>query len=105
MLKTNYYNYLFTDYIGVSASKGEIGIEVEVEGRGLPNAVTGWNVVPDGSLRGESAEYVLRQPVPRDKYEDTLNNLRDALSSATITACIVTGKHLDDSIEFFQLVF
>ena len=94
MLKTNYYNYLFTDYIGVGASKGEIGIEVEVEGRGLPPAVTGWNVVPDGSLRGESAEYVLRQPVPRDKYEDTLNNLRDALSSATINNSYRTSVHV-----------
>lgn len=39
-----------------------IGIEIEVEGSRLPVDVKGWRCERDGSLRGESMEYVL--PVP-----------------------------------------
>ena len=47
--------------------KGEVGIEVEVEGRNLPKAPQSyWVHHPDHSLRGaENAEYVLKQPCRR----------------------------------------
>lgn len=39
------------------------GVEIEVEGKRLPNEVNGWIVTLDGSLRGEeSREYVLEGP-------------------------------------------
>ena len=42
---------------------GDIGIEVEVEGRNLPRAVDGYRVERDGSLKAEeSLEYVFKKP-------------------------------------------
>lgn len=62
--------------------KGEIGIEIECEGMNLPsqydNIADFWEVHADGSLRGESAEYVLRQPIRRDQVEASLDNLKAA---------------------------
>lgn len=62
--------------------EGEVGIEVEVEGNNLrsmfPRAVP-WKAVHDGSLRGESMEYVLRKPLKREAYPLALNVLRNQL--------------------------
>jgi putative amidoligase enzyme len=58
---------------------GEIGIEIEVEGRELPKRLTSdyWTVHTDGSLHGEdNAEYVLATPVPRDKVDAALQELQ-----------------------------
>lgn len=41
---------------------GLFGYELEVEGGNLPVRVDGWEGVKDGSLRGESMEYVLNTP-------------------------------------------
>lgn len=41
---------------------GDIGIEIELEGRDLPMTNHYWRMERDGSLQGESMEYVLRQP-------------------------------------------
>lgn len=61
---------------------GEIGIEVEVEGKYLNKKDTAyWRVHTDGSLRGESAEYVLAQPCLRDEYRQALNNLWEHMTS------------------------
>ena len=43
-------------------TKGDFGVEIEVEGKKLPKYVDGWRSEKDGSLRGESMEYVLDQP-------------------------------------------
>ena len=64
---------------------GEIGIEVEVEGDNLPTRwaarAVPWRIVADGSLRGESREFVLRDPVPRDRYRQCLGVLRNQLEN------------------------
>ena len=39
-----------------------VGLEFEIEGVNIPNNVPGWRVENDGSLRGESHEYVLPEP-------------------------------------------
>lgn len=42
---------------------GDIGIEVEMEGRRLPTGhIPGWRIHHEGSLRGEGVEYVLSEP-------------------------------------------
>ena len=61
---------------------GEVGIEVEVEGRNLPDRFQGivpWQIVGDGSLRGENREFVLKKPVKRGAWEKALNVLRNQL--------------------------
>lgn len=60
-------------------TKGEIGIEIEMEGHNLSRKCTGWIVTEDGSLRGESAEYVLRAPVPRVSVGKYLERLQEHL--------------------------
>lgn len=37
--------------MGVSPTKGDVGIEIEVEGRNLPRAADGWRMEHDDSLR------------------------------------------------------
>ena len=56
---------------------GEVGIELEFEGRRLPASgfEDYWSKQADGSLRGESAEYVLRKPIPRDEVKKALDVL------------------------------
>lgn len=60
--------------------QGEVGIEIEVEGTALPRTIPShWVIHEEHSLRGESAEYVLRNPVDRTKVPRVLNYLRDRL--------------------------
>ena len=51
--------------MGVRRQQGEVGIEVEVEGRHLDfHGNENWRTDGDGSLRGNSCEYVLKAPAP-----------------------------------------
>lgn len=58
---------------------GRFGVEVEVEGTNLPAEIEGWSRKEDGSLRGESAEYVFNRPVQLAATTRRLNTLREAL--------------------------
>lgn len=63
---------------GDTLGKREIGVEIEIEGNRLPqNAPMGWRVEYDGSLRGESYEYVFTTPVPRKNVSTLLTRLSD----------------------------
>jgi len=60
----------------------KFGIEIEMEGRNLPekdttcNQTEGvWSYHQDGSLRGESAEYVFTTPLNRDKAHKAVDDL------------------------------
>ncbi len=58
----------------------DIGIEIEMEGRNFKNPITRfWSGHEDGSLRGESIEYVLKAPVHRDKTKSRLRSLVNEL--------------------------
>lgn len=52
------------DYLNCNPVEGEVGLEIEVEGSGLPAVFdNNWTSTHDGSLRGESMEYVFKKPV------------------------------------------
>jgi hypothetical protein len=54
----------------------EVGLEIEMEGRYLdPPDLNYWKKEHDGSLRGESMEYVLKTPVARDRVGPRLKYL------------------------------
>ena len=87
-----------------SATKGSVGIEVEVEGNRFPKPpgkesthkampMEGWNFwhyVKDGSLRGkDNAEYVLGKPIEFEEVPDALAELISKLKEY--------GSKLDDS--------
>lgn len=58
------------DFYGNKPQEGSYGIEIEVEGVNLPAVANNvWTTTHDGSLRGESAEYVLKKPLDIDKVE------------------------------------
>ena len=70
------------DYFGLRNPGGEIGLELEVEGKNLPNFrdTPFWVRVPEGSLRGpENAEYILKFPVERKKVYTALSELYDIM--------------------------
>ena len=70
---------------------GDVGVEIEVEGRRLPYPQKYWKREHDGSLRGpENAEYVLAKP-------STLNQLKLALKSLSIDYKS-TDARIDDSV-------
>lgn len=64
---------------------GDVGLELEIEGMGLPDTasikttcpVTGgrWRATADGSLRGEALEYLFSAPVKIDSMEKLVNDL------------------------------
>jgi hypothetical protein len=64
-----------------SLKKGEVGIEIEIEGKRLPGVTTEpppspWLYKADHSLRGdENGEYVLNEPVMFSEVPQTLNKL------------------------------
>jgi hypothetical protein len=81
-LNTAPFRYSFT------FTKGEVGVELEMEGDNLPTGIsagkkmpTRWNTVNDGSLRASDGinpggrEYVLASPVERDEYEIMIRHI------------------------------
>ena len=60
------------------AGNVDVGIEIEVEGEGIPigeDIPMFWRDLHDGSLRGESREYVLQKPIKLDKVDIALESL------------------------------
>ena len=61
---TTLIDILHKNGIGIEYQKGQVGVEIEVEGENLPVKVPPtWRSEKDGSLRGDSREYVLRKPL------------------------------------------
>ncbi len=57
-------------------TEGDLGIEIEVEGKNLPNMTKYWRNEHDGSLRGEeNKEYVLRTPGSLEEVKKALDYL------------------------------
>lgn len=84
---------------GVFSTQGDVGIEIEVEGRNLPGNVNRlskefthyWNLERDGSLRGEeNFEYILKKPLSLLNAEVALQVLNDQYEK--------DGSVIDDSV-------
>ena len=63
---------------GHNVTQGTYGIEVEVEGDNLPPQVNGFDRTADGSLRGESAEFVFKGPASKSLAIKRINALYKA---------------------------
>lgn len=101
MAKRNYVDTeLGTVFFWERRPKGEVGIEVEVEGGPWPNkAITNWITHADGSLRNNGIEYIIRQPVNRDKVSATLTTLREGLANAVLDFSYRTSIHVHINIQ------
>lgn len=70
--------YIIAQTLRLKETKGDIGIEIEVEGNKFykENLTKWWNYHKDGSLRGEdNAEYVLKKPIKFDEVPDAVKYL------------------------------
>lgn len=94
------------EYFGLKAKKGEVGIELEVEGTSLPEAITGWQNIADGSLRGESCEYVLKQPIAREDVRKYLERVSKAYRNAGTQLQLSnrTSTHIHINVQSFGFV-
>lgn len=88
------------DYFDLSATPGDVGIEIEMESRN-PVPYDGtytdkWRVEEDHSLRGYSAELVLKRPVPFEEVPKLMAKLKKQLKAAEvdIKPTIRAGVHL-----------
>jgi hypothetical protein len=86
----------------------EIGIEIEMEGRGLDIPRNRfWNCKVDGSLRGESREFISNGPMRREIVGLKLNMLQDRLHRAVLAPSDRCGVHIHINCQYltFHEVF
>ena len=87
-------------------TEGDVGIEVEVEGYNLPVTQKYWKMEDDGSLRGESKEYVLKKPMPLSqarlalKYLGVMYNKHGSVVHDSVRA----GVHVHINVQKLNIV-
>lgn len=86
--------------------EGDVGVEIEVEGHNLPPAVKGWRREADGSLRGESAEYVLAKPLTTAELKVALKELARQYErhGSVIDDSIRAGVHVHVNVQTLTIV-
>jgi hypothetical protein len=88
-------------------TNGDVGIEIEVEGKSLPRPAKYWRCEYDGSLRGEeSMEYVLKEPLSLDEAGVALAHLRDCYnqSKSVIDDSVRAGVHVHVNVQQLNIV-
>lgn len=86
----------------------EVGIEIEMEGKSLFNTdhrpIENWKIVHDNSLRGESQEYVLCEPVTRHKVVEVLQSLQSRFEEigSKLTPSDRCGVHVHINCQTFS---
>lgn len=89
---------------GLKVAKGDVGIEIECEGKNLKEIFTDvWKTTHDGSLRGrypdQTAEYVLDHPIPVGAVEAAIINLKESLEGATFEFSYRTSVHVHVNVQ------
>lgn len=108
----NPYDYRVANTFGLSVPRGEIGLEIEVEGRNLPGVMNvrgeipaaldkTWTLHADNSLRNfadgdQSIEYVLAKPLGRGDFVAAMAQFEDKwrLAEATSYNSYRTSVHV-----------
>lgn len=91
--------------VRVMKVEGDVGVEIEVEGHGLPNdGIFGfkyWNVERDGSLRGESCEFVLKNPLSIEELPIALGELDGAYRArgSVVHDSVRAGVHVHVNVQ------
>jgi hypothetical protein len=65
------------------AVAGDVGIEIETEGRNLwhPEGSLVWKAEQDGSLRGENLEYIFKKPLPINDVRAAMQELNNGFEA------------------------
>jgi hypothetical protein len=99
-----------SDVLKLPADKltdGEVGIEVEVEGRNLPKTDAKiWVMTRDGSLKADEAiEYVLARPMSREDAMKALKYLDSKYESvgSTVDESIRAGVHVHVNVQSMNM--
>ena len=88
------------DVIRCRPKKGEVGVEIEVEGNRLPNAPAGWCAKGDGSLRGnQGVEYVSYAPVMWKELEKHIKTLKIAFDGAVVDFTHRAATHIHVNVQ------
>lgn len=89
------------DHLGVEPKGGEVGIELEIEGDGCGRLVNTnfWRVEADGSLRGESAEIVMKNPCKRTVVRGRLKALARMVEHVQFQDTGRAGIHVHINIQ------
>lgn len=84
---------------------GEYGIEIEVEGNYLPDVLNDkrWRAEHDGSLRGESMEYILSKPLNKVDIHNALESLAEELSNSKLNFSFRTSVHVHMNVQNLTL--
>lgn len=88
-------------------TKGQVGIEIEVEGVNLPAPPRLWRRDEDGSLRGiESAEYVFKRPLTLAEAKTALDQLEKAYvdNESIIDDTVRAGVHVHVNVQDLSIV-
>lgn len=86
-------------YFGMKEQGGLFGVEVEVEGLNLPRAIEGFDVKDDGSLRGESAEYVFSSSKSFVETLRALNKLSKSFDNSKLDMSFRTSVHVHVNVQ------
>tara|TARA_Y100000310_G_scaffold344692_1_gene458841 strand:- start:1962 stop:2906 length:945 start_codon:yes stop_codon:yes gene_type:complete len=91
---------------GLRQKAGEVGIEIEVEGENLIPSPEGWAHVRDGSLRGNSMEYLLERPIKREDTKKYLNRLGKAFKQGgfKLKKSDRTSVHVHLNVQKFNMI-
>ncbi len=85
--------------------EGLLGVEVEVEGEQLPVVDDGdWRTERDHSLRGESFEYVMREPRSLPETITCLNSLKERLGNSTYYETPRAGVHVHVNVQGLNVI-
>lgn len=97
----NYHNMRLTDLFPWRARpKGEVGIEIEMEGGPWPEVpIKNWPGHVDNSLRNNGMEYVLQRPVNRGDVLRHLGVLIEGLSEARPVFSYRTSVHVHVNVQ------
>ena len=92
------------ELLGLPLCKGDIGVEVEVEGENLYAIDTEtWRTEDDGSLRGkfpsQRSEYVMKQPVAANAVDKAISSLVKAQKNATLNFSFRTSVHVHINVQ------
>lgn len=87
-------------------TRGDLGVEIEVEGNNLPQPDKYWNCELDGSLRGESMEYVLSKPLGMAATRSALSHLNASyLANDTVVhESVRAGVHVHVNVQQLSTV-
>lgn len=85
---------------------GDIGVEIEVEGHNLPTPEKYWKKEYDGSLRGESAEYVLKKPLSLLETSKAITYLGHCYkqNKTTVHESVRAGVHVHINVQDLTVV-